>query len=408
MDTHLNEDAIRQLAQKIAKDIKTEADLGDFSKLLKKVVVETALEAELTDHLGYDKNSPSGNGSGNSRNGTSKKRLKGDHGDIDLDTPRDREGTFEPQIVRKGQSRLTQMDDQILALYAKGMSTRDITATFKELYQADVSPTVISKVTDAVMGRVIEWQARELEPLYPIVYLDCIVVKIRENQQVTKKSLYLALGVDLEGHKDLLGIWVSDTEGAKFWLSVLTDLRSRGVNDILIACVDGLKGFPEAINSEYPQTQVQLCIVHMVRNSMRFVPWKDYKAVTADLKRIYQAPTEHEALSQLAVFEETWDDDYPQIAKSWRIHWDNLNTFFGYPPAIRKAIYTTNAIESLNSVIRKATRQRKVFPTEKSALKVVYLAIMDASKKWTMPIRDWKPALNRFTILFGERVTAYL
>jgi len=408
MDTHLNEDAIRQLAQKIAKDIKTEADLGDFSKLLKKVVVETALEAELTDHLGYDKNSPSGNGSGNSRNGTSKKRLKGDHGDIDLDTPRDREGTFEPQIVRKGQSRLTQMDDQILALYAKGMSTRDITATFKELYQADVSPTVISKVTDAVMGRVIEWQARELEPLYPIVYLDCIVVKIRENQQVTKKSLYLALGVDIEGHKDLLGIWVSDTEGAKFWLSVLTDLRSRGVNDILIACVDGLKGFPEAINSEYPQTQVQLCIVHMVRNSMRFVPWKDYKAVTADLKRIYQAPTEHEALSQLEAFAETWDDDYPQIAKSWRSHWDNLNTFFGYPPAIRKAIYTTNAIESLNSVIRKATRQRKVFPTEKAALKVVYLAIMDASKKWTMPIRDWKPALNRFTILFGERVTAYL
>ena len=408
MDTHVDEDLIRQLAKKIAKDVKTEADLGDFSKLLKKIVVETALDAELTDHLGYEKHSPKGDGSGNSRNGKSKKRLKGDHGDIDLDIPRDRAGSFEPQIVKKGQSRLTQMDDQILSLYAKGMSTRDITATFKELYDADVSPTIISKVTDSVMGRVNQWQARELEPLYPIVYLDCIIVKIRENQQVIKKSLYLALGVDLQGHKDLLGIWVSENEGAKFWLSVLTDLRSRGVNDILIACVDGLKGFPEAINSEYPETQVQLCIVHMVRNSLRFVPWKDYKAVTADLKRIYQAPTENEALLHLEEFEQTWGEDYPQISKSWRNNWDNLNTFFGYPPAIRRAIYTTNAIESLNSVIRKATRQRKVFPTEKSALKVVYLAITDASKKWTKPIQNWKPALNRFTILFGERVTAYL
>ena len=408
METHVDENLIRQLAKKIAKDIKTEADLGDFSKLLKKIVVETALDAELTEHLGYDKHNPQGNGSGNSRNGKSSKRLKGDHGDIELDIPRDREGSFEPQIIKKGQSRLTQMDDQILSLYAKGMSTRDICATFKDLYDADVSPTIISKVTDAVLSRVTEWQGRTLEPMYPVVYLDCIVVKIRENQQVIKKSLYLALGVDLQGHKDLLGIWVSENEGAKFWLSVLTDLRSRGVNDILMACVDGLKGFPEAINSEYPETQVQLCIVHMVRNSMRFVPWKDYKPVTADLKRIYQAPNEQEALLQLQAFEQAWDDDYPQISKSWRSNWENLNTFFSYPPAIRKAIYTTNAIESLNSVIRKATRQRKAFPSEKSALKVVYLAIMDASKKWTMPIQNWKPALNRFTILFGERVTAHL
>ena len=331
MDSYVDEDAIRKLGKEIAKGIKTEADLGDFSKLLKKIVVETALDAELTDHLGYDKNNPAGNGSGNSRNGKSKKRLKGDHGDIELDTPRDRDGTFEPQIVKKGQSRLTQMDDQILSLYAKGMSTRDITATFKELYDADVSPTVISKVTDAVMGRVTEWQARELEPIYPIVYLDCIVVKIRENQQVIKKSLYLALGVDLQGQKDLLGIWVSETEGSKFWLSVLTNLRSRGVNDILIACVDGLKGFPDAINSEYPDTQVQLCIVHMVRNSMRFVPWKDYKAVTADLKQIYQAKTEEEALAKLEEFEESWDDEYPQISKSWRNNWDNLEHVLRLP-----------------------------------------------------------------------------
>ena len=233
-------------------------------------------------------------------------------------------------------------------------------------------------------------------------------MKIRQNQQVIKKSLYLALGVNLEGHKELLGMWLAENEGAKFWLSVLTELRSRGVNDILIACVDGLKGFPEAISSEYPHTQVQLCIVHMVRNSMRFVPWKDYKAVTADLKRIYQAATEQEALAELERFETKWDEEYPQISKSWRNNWGNLNTFFGYPPAIRRAIYTTNAIESLNSVIRKATRQRKVFPSDASAYKVVYLAIMDASKKWTMPIRNWKPALNRFTIEFGERVTAYL
>jgi len=408
METPLNEDLIRQLAKDIAKDIKTEADLGDFSKLLKKIVVETALDAELTEHLGYDKNDPSGNGTGNSRNGKSKKRLIGDHADVDIAVPRDRAGSFEPMLVKPGQSRLTQMDDQILALYAKGLSTRDICATFKEMYDADVSPSVISKVTDAVMGQVTEWQNRPLDPIYPIVYLDCIVLKVRQNQQVIKKSFYLALGINLEGRKELLGMWISETEGAKFWLSVLTNLRSRGVNDILIACVDGLKGFPEAIASEYPQTQVQLCIVHMVRNSMRFVPWRDYKAVTADLKLIYQAPTEEQALTQLEAFEQSWNEEYPQISKSWRNNWDNLNTFFAYPPAIRKAIYTTNAIESLNSVLRKATRQRKVFPTDESAKKVLYLAIMDASKKWSMPIRNWKPALNRFTIEFGERVTAYL
>jgi len=254
METHVDEDAIRKLAKKIAKDVKTEADLGDFSKLLKKIVVETALDAELTDHLGYDKNNPKGNGSGNSRNGKSRKRLKGDHGDIDLETPRDREGTFEPQIVKKGQSRLTQMDDQILSLYAKGMSTRDICATFKELYDADVSPTVISKVTDAVMGRVTEWQARALEPIYPVLYLDCIVVKIRENQQVIKKSLYLALGVDLQGHKDLLGIWVSENEGAKFWLSVLTDLRSRITSTFFRTFFSGNR-LPESLALEHDSSR---------------------------------------------------------------------------------------------------------------------------------------------------------
>lgn len=404
----LNDDELKALGKKLGAGVKTEAELVNLTKTLRKAMIEAALGSEMTEHLGYEKHSTDGNGTGNSRNGKSKKVLKGDHGEVEIDIPRDRAGSFEPQIVKKGQTRLSVLDDQILALYAKGMSTRDIVATLKELYDADVSPALISKVTDRVLEQVQLWQARELDPLYPIVYLDCIVLKIRQNQRVIKRSMYVALGVNLEGHKELLGLWLADTEGAKFWLSVLTELRNRGVEDILIACVDGLKGFPEAIASEYPQTQIQLCIVHMVRNSLRFVPWKDYKAVTADLKTIYQAKTEDQALQQLDSFEKTWGDKYPQIIKSWQDNWDNVATLFQYPPDIRKAIYTTNAIESLNSVIRKATKQRKVFPTNQSAMKVVYLAISAASKKWTMPIHHWKLALNRFTIEFGERVTAYL
>lgn len=404
----LNEDEIRALGAKLGNGIKTEQELTDLTQSLRKAMIEAALGGEMTEHLGYEKHAPEGHGTGNSRNGKSRKTLKGDHGEVEIDIPRDREGTFEPQIVKKGQTRLTAMDDQILALYARGMSTRDIVATFKDLYDADVSPSLISRVTDSVLEQVEQWQNRELDSLYPIVYLDCIVLKIRENKRVIKRSMYVALGVNLDGHKELLGLWLADTEGAKFWLTVLTELRNRGVQDILIACVDGLKGFPEAIASEYPQTQVQLCIVHMVRNSLRFVPWKDYKAVTADLKLIYDANTEELALNELDAFEQQWSEQYPQIIKSWQDNWDNVATLFQYPPDIRKAIYTTNAIESLNSVIRKATKQRKVFPTNQSAMKVVYLAISDASKKWTMPIRNWKPALNRFTIEFGERVTAYL
>ena len=404
----LNDDELKALGKKLGAGVKTEEELVNLTKTLRKAMIEAALGSEMTEHLGYEKHSADGNGSGNSRNGNSKKILKGDHGEVEIDIPRDRTGTFEPQIIKKGQTRLSVLDDQILALYAKGMSTRDIAATLKELYDADISAALISKVTDQVLEQVQLWQARELDPLYPIVYLDCIVLKIRENQRVIKRSMYVALGVNLEGHKELLGLWLADTEGAKFWLSVLTELRNRGVEDILIACVDGLKGFPEAIASEYPQTQVQLCIVHMVRNSLRFVPWKDYKAVTADLKTIYQAKTEDQALQQLEILEKTWGEKYPQIIKSWQDNWDNVATLFQYPPDIRKAIYTTNAIESLNSVIRKATKQRKVFPTNQSAMKVVYLAISAASKKWTMPIRHWKLALNRFTIEFGERVTAYL
>ena len=402
----MNKEALEALAREAAKGIKSEQDLNEFRQMLTKVTVERALNAELDEHLGYDKHQPSDNP--NSRNGSTRKTLRTEDGQFDLDTPRDRDGSFEPKLVKKGQTRFTSMDDKILFLYAQGMTTREIVKTFKELYGADASPSLISKVTDAVIDEVTEWQSRPLDPVYPIVYLDCIVLKIRQDKQVINKSIYLALGVNMEGHKELLGMWLSENEGAKFWLNVLTELQNRGVKDILIACVDGLKGLPDAINTAFPETQIQLCIVHMVRNSVKYVPWKDYKPVTADLKRIYQATTEEQALLALTEFSEKWDDKYPQISRSWQAHWENLNTLFAYPEDIRKAIYTTNAIESLNSVIRKATKKRKVFPTEDSAKKVVYLAIRQASEKWTMPIRNWKTALNRFMILFEDRLKDYI
>ncbi|HCE2123050.1 TPA: IS256 family transposase [Vibrio parahaemolyticus] len=397
---------LEALAREAAKSIKTESDLNDFRQMLTKVTVETALNAELDEHLGYAKNAE--HPSTNCRNGYSSKTLITDDGQVSIDTPRDRHASFEPKLVKKHQTRFQSMDDKILSLYTKGMTTREIVATFKEMYDADVSPTLISKVTDAVLEQVVEWQSRPLDEVYPIVYLDCIVVKVRQDKQVINKSVYLALGVNLEGQKELLGMWLSETEGAKFWLNVLTELQNRGVKDILIACVDGLKGFPDAINSVFPETQIQLCIVHMVRNSVKYVPWKDYKAVTADLKQIYQSATEDEALLALERFSDKWDAKYPQISRSWTAHWDNLNTLFNYPQDIRKAIYTTNAIESLNSVIRKAIKKRKLFPTDESARKVIYLAIQDASKKWTMPIRNWRQALNRFMIMFEDRLTEYL
>ena len=404
----MDQEKLKAMATELAKGIKSEKDLGLLSQQLMKLTVETALNAELDEHLGYQKHDPAGHGSGNSRNGSSRKRLKGQYGEVEIDAPRDRNSSFEPQFVKKGQSRLTQMDDQILALYAKGLSTRDIVAAFKEMYDADVSAALISKVTDRVLEQVVQWQARPLESVYPIVYLDCIVLKIRDHNRVINKSLYVALGVTMEGQKELLGLWLAENEGAKFWLSVLSELKTRGLQDILIACVDGLKGFPEAIQAEYPQTKVQLCIVHMVRNSLRYVTWKEYRAVTTDLKQIYQSATEAQALQALDAFAVKWDEKYPQISRSWRTHWPNLMTLFDYPPTIRKVIYTTNAIESLNSVIRKATQRRKLFPTNESAMKVAYLAIQDASKKWTMPIRDWKPALNRFIIDFGDRLEGHI
>ena len=402
----MDKKALEAFAREAAKSIKTETDLDDFRKMLTKVTVETALNVELDEHLGYEKHSPKP--SSNSRNGYSTKSIITDDGEVPIDVPRDRESSFEPKLVRKHQTRFQSMDDKILSLYAKGMTTREIVATFKEMYDADVSPTLISKVTDSVLEQVVEWQSRPLDEVYPIVYLDCIVVKIRQDKQVINKAVYLALGVNMEGQKELLGMWLSETEGAKFWLAVLTELQNRGVKDILIACVDGLKGFPDAINAAFPNTQIQLCIVHMVRNSVRYVPWKDYKAVATDLKKIYQSKTEDEALLALEQFSDKWDDKYPQISRSWTAHWNNLNTLFNYPEDIRRAIYTTNAIESLNSVIRKAIKKRKLFPTDESARKVIFLAIQDASKRWTMPIRNWRQALNRFMIMFEDRLTEYM
>ena len=402
----MNKKELEAFAKQAAKSIKTEADLTDFRKMLTKVTVEAALNAELDEHLGYARHEQSRYD--NSRNGYSGKTIRTEDGEVDIDTPRDRDSSFEPQLVKKNQTRFTSMDDKILHLYAKGMTTRDIVSTFNEMYDADVSPSLISRVTNAVIEQVVEWQSRPLDAVYPIVYLDCLVVKIRQDKQVINKAIYLALGVNLEGHKELLGMWISENEGAKFWLNVLTELQNRGVQDILIACVDGLKGFPDAINTVYPETQIQLCIVHMVRNSLKFVPWKDYKAITADLKRIYQSVTEDEALMALDQFEQRWDSKYPNISRSWRNHWQNVRTLFDYPDDIRKAIYTTNAIESLNSVIRKAIKKRKVFPHDDSAKKVVFLAIEAAAKKWTMPIRNWKAALNRFMIQFEDRLSDYI
>ena len=404
----MDQEKLQAMAEELAKGLKTPEDLNKLSAFLTKLTVEAALKGEMNHHLGYEKSASIGRHSGNSRNGSSSKTLKGNHGEIELHTPRDRNGTFEPQLVKKGQTRITGMDDQILCLYAKGMSTRDIVATFEEMYGAEISAGLVSQVTNSVIEKVIEWQNRPLDPVYPIVFMDCIVLKIRQDKQVINKAIYLVLGINLEGKKELLGMWISQNEGAKFWLSVLTELKNRGVEHLLITCVDGLKGFPEAISATFPEAKIQLCIVHMIRHSLKFVPWKDYKAVTSDLKLIYQSNTEDEAKLELERFAEKWDGKYPQISKSWNSHWHNLTTIFSYPRDIRKVIYTTNAIESLNSVIRKSVKNRKVFPSDDAALKVIYLAVESASKKWTMPIRSWKPALNRFMIEFEEELTPYI
>jgi putative transposase len=373
-------------------------------KQLTKALVERALDAEMEAHLGHAKNDTVTNPAGNTRNGKSSKKLKGEFGELPIEIPRDRNGSFEPQLITKHQTRWSGFDDKILSLYARGMTVREIQGHLEEMYGTEVSPTLISSVTDAVIDEVKAWQSRPLDALYPIVYLDCIHVKVRDAGSVRAKAVYLALGINMAGEKELLGIWIAQTEGAKFWLQVVTELKNRGVQDIFIACVDGLKGFPEAIETIYPKTAVQLCIVHMVRYSLNYVSWKLRKEIAADLRTIYAAATVEEAEQNLSEFEQKWGAAYAPIIQSWRRNWPRIIPFFDYPPEIRKVIYTTNAIESVNMSLRKITKNRGSFPTDESLLKLFYLALNNISKKWTMPIRDWKAALNRFTIQFEDRM----
>ena len=395
------------LIDSLLADYKTAEDLIGEHGLLKqltKKLVERALEAEMAEHLGHGKHEPVANPAGNTRNGRSKKTLKGEFGELPIEIPRDRHGSFEPQLIPKHQTRWTGFDDKILSLYARGMTVREIQGHLEDMYGTEVSPTLISSVTDAVLDEVKTWQSRPLDALYPIVYLDCIHVKVRDSGAVRVKAVYLALGINLAGEKELLGLWIAQTEGAKFWLQVVTELKNRGVADIFIACVDGLKGFPEAIEAVYPKTAVQLCIVHLVRYSLNYVSWKLRKDVAADLRAIYTAATVEEAGRQLDAFEETWGEAYPSIGQSWRRNWPRVIPFFDYPPEIRKVIYTTNAIESVNMGLRKVTKNRGAFPSDEALLKLFYLALKNISAKWTMPIRDWKAALNRFTIQFEDRM----
>jgi putative transposase len=377
-------------------------DLNSLLKQITKAVLERAMQGELTEHLGYAKHDPAGNNTGDSRNGVSTKTLKGEFGEMELETPRDRNGDFEPQLIKKNQTRWMGFDDKILSMYARGMTTREIQGHLEEMYQVEVSPSLISDVTDGVMEQARAWQNRPLEPFYGIVFLDALYVKMRHEGRVENRAVYVALGVNLEGKKDVLGLWTSAAEGAKFWLNVLTELRNRGVRDIYLVCVDGLKGFPQAIESIYPKAQVQLCIVHLVRASLNYVTWKDRKKVVADLKPIYRARTADEAELQLSEFETKWPK-YPAIAKIWRENWERVIPFFAFPEEVRKVVYTTNAVESLHMSLRKIIKTRGSFPTEEAALKLLYLALSKVVAKWET-VQNWKQMLNYLETMCGDRI----
>jgi putative transposase len=399
-----------ELIDNLLKNYKKPEDLIGENGLLKqltKQLLERAMAAEMTEHVGYEKHDAAGHNSGNSRNGKSAKTIKGTFGELALETPRDRNGSFEPQIIEKHQTRFTGFDANIISLYARGLSTREIQQHLEEIYHVEVSPALISSVTDEVLEEVKTWQNRQLDPVYPIMYLDALQFKVRDSGHVKNKAIYLAIGVTIEGLKEVLGLWIAQTEGAKFWLQVVTELKNRGVTDIFIACVDGLKGFPEAIESVFPQTEVQLCIVHLMRHSLNYVGWKQRKEVAADLKLIYTAATDGEAEQRLADFSLKWDAKFPMIARSWHSNWARVIPFFAHPPEIRKVIYTTNAIESLNMSLRKVTKARGSFPNDEAVCKLLYLALRNISKKWTMPVHTWKDALNRFAIIYENRLPAH-
>lgn len=396
------------LDQLLANYTKPE-DLTGKDGILKQLtarLIERALQAEMTEHLGYEKNEPKGRGLPNSRNGTSGKTLKTEQGPVDIEVPRDREGTFEPQLVKKRQTRFTGFDEKILGMYARGMTVRDIQGHLEDVYGVEVSPDLISKVTSAVVEDVAAWQNRPLDAVYPIVYLDALVVKVRDQGVVRNKSVYIALGVTLAGAKEVLGLWIEQNEGAKFWLKVVNELKTRGVRDLLIACCDGLKGFPEAIEAVFPQAVVQTCIVHMIRNSLRFVSYKDRKAVAKELRPVYTAASREEALVALDAFEQKWARRYPMIASSWRSNWERVVPFLDFPPDVRRVIYTTNAIESLNSTLRKLLQYRGHFPTDEAVFKLLYLALSKMEKKWERSIRDWSNVLGQFSIFFKDRIPA--
>src|SRR4249920_1305209 len=376
-DTTITAELLDQLLANYEKPEDLTGADGLF-KQLKKALIERALGAELSEHLGYEKGDPAGRGSGNSRNGTSAKTILTEDGEIEIAVPRDRVGSFEPQLVAKGQTRFDGFDDKILSLYARGMTVREIQAHLAELYATDVSPDLISRVTDAVIDEVRDWQNRPLDPVYPVVFFDALRVKIRDEGLVRNKAVYVALALNGEGEKEVLGLWIEQTEGAKFWLKVMNELKTRGVGDILIAVVDGLKGFPEAIGAVFPLTTVQTCIIHLIRNSLAFVSWKDRKLIMPDLKAIYRAETAEAAAAELDAFEAEWGRRYPAIGQAWRRAWEYVVPFFAFPPAIRKMIYTTNAVESLNRSLRKIIKTRGSFPTDEAALKLLYLAIRNA------------------------------
>lgn len=400
----------KELLDELIKDYKKPEDLIGETGLLKqltKALVERALAAELTNHLGYEKYDPAGYNSGNSRNGATPKTVKGDFGEIVVETPRDRNGSFEPQLIQKHQTHFDGFDEKILSMYARGMTTREIQGHLQQMYGVEVSPTLISTVTDAVLEEVKVWQNRPLEPIYGLMFLDALYVKMRHEGRVENRAVYVAIGVDLEGRKDVLGLWTSSNEGAKFWLGVLTELKNRGVKDVLIACVDGLKGFPQAVETVFPETRVQLCIVHLVRASLNYVNWKERKQVAADLKAIYRAASERQAAQELTEFMAQWGDRYPSIGKLWKENWERVIPFFEFAPEVRRLIYTTNAVESLHMSLRKIIKTRGSFPSEEAAMKLLYLALRNVSSKWNT-VQHWKQALNHFQMVWGDRIQAAL
>ncbi|CAM5786316.1 IS256 family transposase [Brevibacillus borstelensis] len=390
------------------KNMKSVDDVQSALKDLFADTIQEMLEAEIESSLGYAKHDMKNKRTTNSRNGYSKKTVRSEYGDVDIQVPRDREGDFEPNIVKKHQSNVTGIEDQILALYAKGVSTRDIQDHLQQLYGIEVSPTLISNVTNKIVPMIKEWQNRPLQAVYAVVFLDAIHFKVKQDGAIVNKAAYMVIGIDLDGHKDVLGIWIGENESAKFWLHVLNELKNRGVQDILITSVDNLRGFTEAISACYPKTEIQKCVIHQIRNSIKYVSYKDLKKITSELKPIYKAPTEQAALEELDQFEQTWGSRYPLMVRSWRNNWDEIATFFKYPPEIRKLIYTTNVIESYHRQLRKVTKGKAMFPTDDALLKMLYLVTMDVLRKWTGRVQNWGQILLQLSVFFQDRVQPYI